>query len=409
MDDQYNQQNHANFNQEGNAYQPGQSYQQGNAYQPGQSYQQGNVYQQGNSYQQGQYYRQGSSYQQGNPYQQGNVYQQGQYYQQGNPYQQGTSYQQGNPYQQGTSYQQGNPYQQGSPYQQGTYQQSSSYQQGNTYMGGSYRGQDSSYNYGGNSESQKAPNIFQQFVLSFIPFRYEGLTRVTTGSMIGFVTLLALIATVISFISLAISFSPAELQTWTNKLPDFEIRDGHLFIEEDFLYDEDDMFVYMTEDIDAFTYEDAANLAAEGYQSIILVGRDRVSSMQNWEYQQGDFDNLAGEIEISKTWIVDTLLPMLKIVAIFGYVIFFVGRVLWYFLCAAVYLLFAMLIASVMKKQQSAGALYRVAVYSKVLMFVIAALLSELSFVHFSVPLMLRAAITIAFMGVAIAKLPGKN
>lgn len=398
MDDQYNQQNHANFNQQGNAYQPGQSYQQGNAYQPGQSYQQGNAYPSGQSYQQGNSYQQGQYYQQGNSYQPGQSYQQGQYYQQGSSYQQGNPYQQGNAYQQGQYYQHGNPY-----------QQSSSYQQGSTYMGGSYRGQDSTYNYGGNSEPQKAPNIFQQFVLSFIPFRYEGLTRVTTGSMIGFVTLLALIATVISFISLAISFSPAELQTWTNKLPDFEIRDGHLFIEEDFLYDEDDMFVYMTEDIDAFTYEDAANLAAEGYQSIILVGRDRVSSMQNWEYQQGDFDNLAGEIEISKTWIVDTLLPMLKIVAIFGYVIFFVGRVLWYFLCAAVYLLFAMLIASVMKKQQSAGALYRVAVYSKVLMFVIAALLSELSFVHFSVPLLLRAAITIAFMGVAIAKLPGKN
>lgn len=39
-------------------------------------------------------------------------------------------------------------------------------------------------NCGGNAEPQKSPNIFQQFVLAFVPTKYDRLTRVKVGSMI---------------------------------------------------------------------------------------------------------------------------------------------------------------------------------------------------------------------------------
>ena len=380
MDHQYDQQKHANSGQQGN------SYQQGNAYQQGNPYQQGNLYQQGNAYQQG------------NMYQQGNAYQQGNMYQQGNSYQQGNTYQQGNPYQQGNAYQQGNSYQQGNPYQQA-----------NSYTNYDYNNYGGSSHYGDTLEQQKAPNIFQQFALSFIPSQYGRLVKVSTGSMIGFVTLLALIATVISFISLLGIFAPGEVETWANMMPDFEIRDGRLFVEEDFMYDEGGVLVYLTEDVEAFTYEDASELIEEGYQEVMLAGRDRISIMQRGEYQQVDFADLGSELEISRDWIVDTFVPLLMLMLVVGYVIFFVGRVLWYFLCAAVYLLIAMLIASIMKKQLPAGALFRVAVYAKVLMFVAATVLSIVPFVNLSVPFMLRVVITVAFMAFAIVKLPERN
>ncbi|MDE6925420.1 MAG: DUF1189 domain-containing protein, partial [Acetatifactor sp.] len=101
-----------------------------------------------------------------------------------------------------------------------------------------------------------------------------------------------------------------------------------------------------------------------------------------------------------------TFMPIMVVLVVIGYIIFFVGRVFWYFLCAAIYLVFALIIASVMKKRQPAGALFRIAVYSKVLMFVVATLLSVVPVVGFSVPFMLRIVITIGFMGFAIAKLP---
>ena len=51
-----------------------------------------------------------------------------------------------------------------------------------------------------NPYQQKAPNIFKQFCLAFVPAGYDRLAKVKIGSMIGFVTLLALVATLISVI-----------------------------------------------------------------------------------------------------------------------------------------------------------------------------------------------------------------
>lgn len=281
-------------------------------------------------------------------------------------------------------------------YNQYNQQQRNPYGQGNGYG-----------NYGGiNTEPQKAPNIFQQFALAFVPPKYDRLTKVKTGSMIGFVTLLVLAAALLSFFSIAIEFASIDMEELVEKLPDFTITGGRLYMDEDFWLDEGSVFVYMTEDIDEFSYEDTADLAAEGYQDIILVGRDRVSVMQNWEYKQIDFRNFGDTLEISRERIATFIGPFLMLTLILVYLVIFVGMGLGYFLSAAVYLLFAMLIAAIMKKQIETGALFRVAVYSKVLMFVAATILDLIPFVSFSVPFLLRAAITIGFMAFAIAKLP---
>ena len=164
----------------------------------------------------------------------------------------------------------GSPYQQqGNPYQQ----QGNFYQQRAPYMGGGPG------NYGGNAEPRKAPNIFQQFVLSFVPTKYDRLMKVKVGSMVLFVTLLAFAATVISFINHMISLKFIDVNALVDRLPDFTITDGDLEIEEDFLYEDGDMYVYITKDVAEFTYGDAAEKAAEGYRDIILVGRNQIYFM----------------------------------------------------------------------------------------------------------------------------------
>ena len=288
-------------------------------------------------------------------------------------------------------------------------QQGKTYRQTPSYMDNGYGNYGGACHSDGGPDSRKAPNIFQQFIISFIPPQYNRLTKVRTGSMIGFVTLLALIATIISFVSLALSIGPIDRNEWERVLPDFEIKDGRLYIEEDFIFDESNTFIYMTDKVSGFSYDDASSIAAEGYRNILLVGRDGLSIMQDREYQQGRFSDLGSDLEISRDWIVDTFMPIMVVLVVIGYIIFFVGRVFWYFLCAAIYLVFALIIASVMKKQQSAGALFRIAVYSKVLMFVVATLLSVVPIVGFSVPFMLRIFVTTGFMGFAIAKLPDHN
>ncbi|MDE5597871.1 MAG: DUF1189 domain-containing protein, partial [Lachnospiraceae bacterium] len=258
-------------------------------------------------------------------------------------------------------------------------------------------------NYGGNPEPQKAPNIFQQFVLSFIPPQYNRLTKVKTGSMIGFVTLLSFVSTVIIFAFLLIVVKTLNMSEWVDQIPDFEVREGQFHIEEDFEFDMAPAYIYLTDDVSEFSFEDAYELADEGYWNIILVGRDRLSLMQNGQYNQADFSDLDSDIVIDKDMFIGTVISFMKVFVVMGFVIFFVGRIFWYFLCAAVYLLIAMFIASVMmKKQLSTGTLFRVAVYSKVLMFVVATFLD----ISVSIPFLFRVAVTVVFMGFAIAKLP---
>ncbi len=290
-------------------------------------------------------------------------------------------------------------HQQGSPYQQ----QGIPYQQGDAWTGNGFG------NYGGNGGPQKAPNIFQQFIFAFIPARYNRLMQVKVGSMIVFVAFLALVSAIISMISQAVSFSSIDVEALVDRLPDFTLTDGHLSLEEDFLYEEGDMYVYMTDDVAGFSYGDATEKAAAGYRDIILVGRDRIFIMQNRgepRYQYVGFELFGRNRQLGKELAVDALMPYLRGLFIILHILIFVGRAFGYFLSAAVYLLFAMLISSVMKKGQLPSALFRTAVYSKVLMFVAAMILELIPFVGFSVPFLIRVAVTIGFMAFAIAKLP---
>lgn len=224
--------------------------------------------------------------------------------------------------------------------------------------------------------------------------------------MIGFVTLLVLVATLLSFASVMVSFSSIDMGEIASKLPEFALEDGRLYMEEDFLFDEGNVFVYMTEGIDSFSYEDADEIADEGYQNVMLVGRDRLSLMQNGEYQQLDFSDLGDSFALSREWIATKMAPFIMVIIIVLYTVFFLWRILWYFLCAAVYLLFGMLIASVMNKRVPTEALFRTAVYAKVLMFVVATVFDLIPFLDLSVPFLFRVVITTVFMGFAIAKLP---
>lgn len=286
-----------------------------------------------------------------------------------------------------------------------SYQRDDSYP--NPYNSG-YGNYGGSNPYGGSQELEKAPNIFQQFVIAFIPPQYDRLTKVRTGSMIGFVTLLALVATILSFAGFMFSFAKINSSGWTDVLPDFEIADGRLYIDGDFSYEAGGSLIYLTDGIGGFSYEDASEIAAGGYRNLILIGQDTISVYQNGEYQAARIRDL-GNIEIDREWLVDTFVPIMMVVIAVGYLLFFVGRVFWYFLCAAVYLVIGLIIAACAKKQVSAGALFRTAVYSKVLMFVVATLLDLIPLPFLSVSFMLRIVITIAFMGVAIVKLPETN
>lgn len=277
----------------------------------------------------------------------------------------------------------------------------------NGYPNNGYPNNGNPYNYGNNQQPQEAPNIFQQFALSFVPPQYGRLTKVKTGVMIGFVMLLTLIATILSFMVSSFKLSAlVNSEELENAIPDFEIKNGKLSLDKEFLFDEGNVLIYLTDEVDTFTYDDVKYFEDMGYTDILLMGKKNIALMQNLKYQEMRYSEFGTGFTLSKEWLMEELVPIIWVCIVVGYVFFYVGRTLWYFFCAAIYLLIALIMVSVMKKRVSAGALYRTAIYSKVFMFVIALLLSFIPNASMFLPGILRTIATIVFMGFAIAKLP---
>lgn len=314
----------------------------------------------------------------------------------GAPYQQGGSYQHENTRQQGAPYQQGNYYQQGAPYPDGAYNNFSSQPGGH---------------YSENGMPQKAPNIFRQFLYSFVPSRYGSFANVGTGSMIGFVTLLTFTATLLLFIIASIRIMAfGGFEAVLDKVPDFEISHGRFSIDKEFYVAEGDTFFYFTDEIPVFTYDDVKELRTEGYKQILLISRGNLAMYQNAQYQEIEFSQLNDNITFNKLWLKNVFFPIMWICMAIGMAIFFVFRTFWYFACAAMYMLVGLIIAAISQKSISAGNLFKTAVYAKVVMFVAALVFSQIPFLPVLIPgilkITVRFIITVVFMAFAIQYVP---
>lgn len=266
---------------------------------------------------------------------------------------------------------------------------------------------------------QKPPNIFQSFIYAFIPPKYQQLVKVKTGGMIAFVVLLVLIVTLVDFAVLGGVIGVGYVIPLWEKIPDIVIDDGKLQIDQEFFYAENGTYVSVTNDENAYTYEDIKTLAQSGYYQILIVDQDKIMVLQQGEYQERYFTEIAdrGEKFIFKDWLKEELLPVMRVSVVILAVIYFGLRVIWYFLSAAVYLLGGMVIAQIMGRKLPTEQLFRIAVYAKVPMYMFAMMINGMSLMSFSVlsfPRMAAAFIfmfvrivaTFAFMGVAIYGIP---
>lgn len=251
---------------------------------------------------------------------------------------------------------------------------------------------------------QKAPNIFQSFIYAFIPPKYQQLVKVKTGGMIAFVVLLVLIVTLADFAVLGGVIGVGYIVPLWEKIPDIVIDDGKLQIDQEYFYAKNGTYVSVTNDANAYTYEDVMTLAQSGYIQILIVDQDKIIVLQQGEYQERYFTELAdrGEKFIFKDWLKEELLPVMGVSAAVLLVIYFSLRVIWYFLSAAVYLLGGMVIAQIMGKKLPTEQLFRIAVYAKVPMYVLAMMFNGMLLMNLSVSLFPRMAAAFIFMFVRI-------
>lgn len=261
-----------------------------------------------------------------------------------------------------------------------------------------------------NYEEPKKTSFFLQFPYSFNPTKYGMLMNVNVGAMIGFVVLLLAICTLVSYISFAISFNDKEaFNAVMDVVPYFSLDNGEFYIEEDFEYDDPnkDAYLYFSDDYDSFSVGDAEDVHNNGYDSVVLISRTNLVMESDGEYNQLYFRDISN-LSFDKNWIMESMLPVLFFVISIGFFVYFIGRIFWYFFCALIYMLIAMLCALIFHRKFSAGVFYKTCVYAKVLMTVVACLLSVLP-IAITIPGYIRTMITLAMIIVSFGNLPEKS
>lgn len=230
-------------------------------------------------------------------------------------------------------------------------------------------------------------NVFKEMALSIYSYEsYGKFLKNRKGKVFGFGVLLMLIYFLITMILPPIInngsfFSLA--QFFRENVPEFELKNGTLWVEDVFELDEDDLYVCIDTDPDYVFYDaDDTEMiqSLRGYSSALLMDSEKIIIKNNGEIQGAYFSQLDFDFDkealiafvpwIYTIYVVAMLLAYLWMTGLFFFGVLFVA-------------LLGMIIASCMKKQLTFGQIYLMGVYSRTLPLLIKAVVS---FLPFSIP-----------------------
>lgn len=234
-------------------------------------------------------------------------------------------------------------------------------------------------------------NFFQQIYYAVIkPQKYYQLTRVSTGRFIGFVFLLLVIITGLNIIPIATTFLGASglYEELKEDMPYFELADGELYVEERVELVEDNGIFIIDTEVDRFEYDDISDEYEEG---IYISKTNLIAKRSLGRMQEINFTDLQG-LYLDKD-IIRFIIPIsyfiIFIAAIFMY-LFGVGA---YFFTALIYSLIGLFVSSVSNVNLKFLTIFKVAIYSKVLMKIIVTLFTM---VDFTIPGIVKNLVAIA-------------
>ena len=254
-------------------------------------------------------------------------------------------------------------------------------------------------------QTKKAPNIFKQFIFSFIPPKYAELANTKVGSMILMVCIVVLFMSSLLFV--VGIWEEGGINEMIGMFPDFEVRNGELFIEEPYFDDENNNVWYITDEIEEFHYEDVEYYLNQGNEKVVLIGRYNVCLYEDGEFKEESLEEFGDDI-FSNEDIEESVYPFVYIMFLGSVLIVFAGKVCWYFICSAIYLLIGMLLAKIMGKKISNVNTFKAAVYAKIPFFVIANII-KLFGIGFGVMAIPRELLTLIFLAFCIKHLPQKQ
>ena len=166
----------------------------------------------------------------------------------------------------------------------------------------------------------KKINFFAIPVFSVLPHKYHGLVREKGGKIFAALLIWFIILNVITGImaSFTINDLANELR---NELPDFELANGMLTVEEPMLMDEDGTYIMIDDSLSGITASDIDTVYKSGYyKQIFIAGNDSAAIFSDGRVQAIKYTELSG-FEISRDKLCNKWIPMLKPIIIICMVI----------------------------------------------------------------------------------------
>ena len=223
-------------------------------------------------------------------------------------------------------------------------------------------------------------NIFKEMALSVYSFgSYKQFLQNKKGKVFAFGVVLTAIYFAITMLipgTVSVLSSNGSLRSMLNSIPDFELEDGTLWVEDVIEIDQGDSYVYIDTDPD-WVFYDADEMAPylSDYASAILMDCEKIIVKNNGQMQELYFSDL--DLDFDREDLME-FVPWLYVGYAIGMIFVYVWMTALFFFGVLFVALLGMIAASAMKCRLTFGQLYLLGVYSRTLPLIIKALLSFL-------------------------------
>ena len=228
-------------------------------------------------------------------------------------------------------------------------------------------------------------NIFKEMSLSVYSYgSYKEFLQNKKGKVFGFGVMLMVIYFAVTLLipGLVAVFSPnGAVHSVMENIPDFELRNGILWVDDVIEIDEGQTYVYIDTDPEYYFY-DADEMAPYLYEytNAFLIDSEKMIVKSSGQVQGLYFSDL--DADLNKDDLMN-LMPVFYVWFVIGMFFVYIWVTALFFFGALFVALLGMIVASALKYQLTFGQLYILAVYSRTLPLIIKAVVS---FLPFSIP-----------------------
>ena len=255
-------------------------------------------------------------------------------------------------------------------------------------------------------------NVFKEMVLSVYSYgSYQEFLKNRKGKVFGFGLLLMLIYFAVTMLlpSIFQLGLPSQMaESFRKNVPDFELEDGTLWVDDVIELDNGNMYIYIDTDPDYVFYEaDEMEQYLRGYSQAVLMDSEKIIMKNDGQIQGMYFSDM--DLEFDREDLI-SLIPWIYAIYIVFMILAYIWMTVLFFFGVLFVALMGMIVKSCMDYELTFGQLYLLGIYSRTLPLVIKAVVSFLPIrVPFFVRLFFNFGISVVILIMAIRKMKAKK